>query len=113
MFFKNDITSSKIGVDYIEGGWPGANPTDTEYFNNVSFKQNYSKITAFGMTKREGKSAENDEVLANVINSGAHCICLVGKAHDFHVEHALGISLESNVANIEYFIAILIPILVF
>ncbi len=91
----------ELGVDYIEGGWPGANPTDTEYFNNVSFQQSHSKIVAFGMTKREGKSAENDEVLAPVVNSGAHSICLVGKAHDFHVEQALGVSLASNVSNIE------------
>ena len=91
----------ELGVDYIEGGWPGANPTDTEYFNNVSFQQSHAKIAAFGMTKREGKSAENDEVLAPVVNSGAHSICLVGKAHDFHVEQALGISLASNVSNIE------------
>ena len=91
----------ELGVDYIEGGWPGANPTDTDYFNNVSFQQSHAKIAAFGMTKREGKSAENDEVLAPVVNSGAQSICLVGKAHDFHVEQALGISLASNLSNIE------------
>ena len=91
----------ELGIDYIEGGWPGANPTDTDYFNSVSLQQSHAKITAFGMTKREGKSAGNDEVLASVVNSGAHSICLVGKAHDFHVEQALGISLASNVSNIE------------
>ena len=67
-----------------------------DYFNNISLNQSHSKVTAFGMTKREGKSVENDEVLASVVNSGMQSICLVGKAHDFHVEHALGISLESN-----------------
>ncbi len=91
----------ELGIDYIEGGWPGANPTDTDYFSNVLLNQKHSKITAFGMTKREGKSVENDEVLASVVNSGMQSICLVGKAHDFHVEHALGISLESNLSNIE------------
>ena len=92
---------TKLGVDYIEGGWPGANPTDSEYFTSVLENPDSSKITAFGMTKREGRSVENDDVLNAVINSGAPNICLVGKANDFHVKEALGISLESNISNIE------------
>ena len=92
---------TKLGVDYIEGGWPGANPTDSEYFTSVLENPDSSKITAFGMTKREGRSVENDDVLNAVINSGAPNICLVGKANDFHVKEALGISLASNISNIE------------
>ncbi|MFQ3355903.1 MAG: 2-isopropylmalate synthase [Paracoccaceae bacterium] len=88
-----------LGVDYIEGGWPGANPTDSEFFNSVP--KTKAKMVAFGMTKREGKSAENDEVLAAVLNAETGSVCLVGKAHDFHVKTALGISLEENLSNIE------------
>ena len=89
----------KLGVDYIEGGWPGANPTDTEFFQrNIKFKN--SKLTAFGMTKKSGRSAENDPGLSDLLNSKAPAICLVGKSWDFHVDVALGISKEENLENI-------------
>ena len=88
----------KLGIDYVEGGWPGANPTDSDFFNtNPQLKATF---TAFGMTKRSGKSAENDEVLSAVLNANTPGVCLVGKAHDFHVTKALGISLEENLSNI-------------
>ncbi len=87
-----------LGVDYIEGGWPGANPTDSEFFDNPP--KTRARFTAFGMTKRAGRSAENDEVLAGVLNAGTKTVCLVGKAHPFHVKTALGISLDENVENI-------------
>ena len=87
-----------LGVDYIEGGWPGANPTDSEFFDNPP--KTRATFTAFGMTKRAGRSAENDEVLAGVLNAGTPAVCLVGKTHDFHVETALGITLAENVENI-------------
>ena len=89
----------KLGVDYIEGGWPGANPTDTEFFQR-NIKYNNSKLTAFGMTKRSGRSAENDPGLSALLNSKAPAICLVGKCWDFHVDVALGISKEENLENI-------------
>ncbi len=85
----------EIGIDYIEGGWPGANPTDDEFFSSPPFLKR-STFTAFGMTKRSGRSAENDGVLAAVVNAGTEAVCLVGKAHVFHVRDALGISLEEN-----------------
>ena len=88
----------KLGVDFIEGGWPGANPTDSDFFASVP-KVN-AIMTAFGMTKRDGRSAENDEVLAAVINAGTTSVCLVGKTYDFHVTKALGISLSNNIVNI-------------
>ena len=88
----------ELGVDYIEGGWPGANPTDSDFFNEAP--KTRARFTAFGMTKRAGRSAENDDVLAQVMNAGTQHVCLVGKTHDFHVETALGISLEENVENI-------------
>lgn len=57
----------ELGIDYVEGGWPGANPTDSDFFNtNPQLKATF---TAFGMTKRSGKSAENDEVLSAVLNA--------------------------------------------
>ena len=87
-----------LGVDYIEGGWPGANPTDSEFFAAVP--QGRATMTAFGMTKRVGRSAQNDDVLAAVLDAGTPAVCLVGKCHDFHVTTALGVSLEENLAAI-------------
>jgi|TARA_Y100000746_G_scaffold232540_1_gene249783 2-isopropylmalate synthase len=87
-----------LGVDYIEGGWPGANPTDTTFFETYRTNAN---LVAFGMTKRSGRSAENDDVLASVLNAGTKKICLVGKTHDFHVKTALGISLKENIEAIQ------------
>jgi len=87
-----------LGVDYIEGGWPGANPVDSELFERI--EKTKANFTAFGMTKRSGRSAENDEILSSVLNSGTSSVCLVGKSHDFHVEKALGISLDENLINI-------------
>ncbi|WP_425099054.1 citramalate synthase [Tropicibacter sp. S64] len=87
-----------LGVDYIEGGWPGANPTDSAFFEAVP--QTKAALTAFGMTKRAGRSAENDDVLAAVLNAGTGAVCLVGKSHDYHVTKALGVSLEENLENI-------------
>lgn len=84
-----------LGIDYIEAGWPSANPTDSAYFGQRPKTKN-AIITAFGMTKRAGRSASNDEVLAALINAGTQSICIVGKTHDFHVQKALGISQEEN-----------------
>lgn len=92
-----------LGVDYIEGGWPGANPTDSGFFD-LQLKTR-SCMTAFGMTKRAGRSAANDEVLAAVMNAGTAAVCLVGKSHDFHVTTALGITLDENLVNISESIA--------
>ncbi|WP_170399177.1 citramalate synthase [Ruegeria arenilitoris] len=93
----------ELGVDYIEGGWPGANPTDSAFFE-VAPKTS-ARLTAFGMTKRSGRSAENDDVLAAVMNAGTQAVCLVGKSHDYHVTHALGITLEENVENVRASVA--------
>ncbi|MEP5632164.1 MAG: citramalate synthase [Tateyamaria sp.] len=88
-----------LGIDYIEGGWPGANPTDSAFFENAP--KTRATITAFGMTKRTGISAENDDVLAAVLNANTPAVCLVGKTHEFHVKTALGITLDENTANIK------------
>lgn len=84
-----------FGVDYIEGGWPGANPTDEAFFNEPpSFKK--ATFTAFGMTKRPGRSVANDPGLAALFAGKAKAFCIVGKSWDFQVKVALGISNEEN-----------------
>lgn len=85
----------ELGIDYIEGGWPGANPIDDEFFANLP-KLKKSRFTAFGMTARNGISAGNDVGLNALINSAAKSICIVGKTWDFHLEHALHISEKEN-----------------
>ncbi len=98
------IALDDLGIDYIEGGWPGANPVDTEFFANPP-KPKRAKFLAFGMTKRAGRSAENDDVLAGVLNAGTDTVCLVGKTHVFHVKTALGITNDENLENIRASIA--------
>jgi 2-isopropylmalate synthase len=95
-----------LGLDYIEGGWPGANPTDSAFFDAAP--KTRATMTAFGMTKRAGRSADNDEMLAGVLHANTGAVCLVGKTHDFHVTEALGITLEENVENIAASIAHLV-----
>ncbi len=85
----------QIGIDYIEGGWPGANPTDDKFFKSLPKLKN-SKAVAFGMMRKPGKSANNDPNLNAVLNSGVSSVCLVGKSSDFHVKNALKISLNEN-----------------
>ena len=99
---KNKIANvlSDIGVDYIEGGWPGANPIDTKFFSNPP-QTRKSVFTAFGMTKKTGRSADNDPGLASLINAETSAVCVVGKAWDFHVKVALGIKNEENLENIK------------
>ncbi|MDP5216367.1 citramalate synthase [Ruegeria sp. 2205SS24-7] len=93
----------ELGLDYVEGGWPGANPTDSAFFADAP--ETRARLAAFGMTKRSGRSAENDDVLAAVLNAGTGTVCLVGKSHDFHVTDALGIALEENTENVRASIA--------
>ena len=92
-----------LGIDHVEGGWPGANPTDSEFFDAPPPLR--ATLVAFGMTKRAGRSAANDDVLAAVLNAGTPSVCLVGKSHVRHVAEALGITREENLANIRDSIA--------
>ncbi|WP_299758360.1 citramalate synthase [uncultured Boseongicola sp.] len=105
---KTQITKAldDLGLDYIEGGWPGANPTDSAFFETRP--QTRATFTAFGMTKRAGRSAANDDVLAGVLNANTPAVCIVGKTHDFHVDTALNITLEENRTNISESIAHLV-----
>ncbi len=98
---KNKIAKvlSDIGIDYVEGGWPGANPVDTKFFAKPPSMKN-TLFTAFGMTKKTGRSAANDPGLAALINANTPAVCVVGKSWDFHVKVALGIKNEENLENI-------------
>jgi 2-isopropylmalate synthase len=88
-----------LGIDYIEGGYPGANPLDTEFFAQRP-KLKTSRFAAFGMTKRASRSAANDPGLASLLNANADVITFVAKAWDYHVHVALGCTLEENLENI-------------
>jgi 2-isopropylmalate synthase len=93
-----------LGVDYIEGGWPGANPTDTSFFSDRPPLVR-AKFTAFGMTKRAGRSAANDPGLSAVLDARTDATCLVGKTWDFHVDVALEIPRSDNIDGIAESIA--------
>ncbi len=88
----------RLGVDYVEGGYPGANPLDTAFFSEKRTKR--ARFTAFGMTKRPGRSAANDPGVAALLDSAADAICFVAKAWDYHVRVALETSLEENLEGI-------------
>ena len=94
----------EIGIDYVEGGWPGANPTDDAFFGNPPALKNASMV-AFGMTRRGGRSAANDPGLNAVLDAQVTATCLVGKTWDFHVETALKTSLEENLEMIRQSVA--------
>lgn len=83
-----------FGIDYIEGGYPGANPIDTAFFETNPLS--HATFTAFGMTKRVGWSVENDPGLQSLTQSAAPAICYVAKSWDKQVEKALGITLDEN-----------------
>ncbi|WP_274629447.1 citramalate synthase [Arvimicrobium flavum] len=88
----------EFGMDYVEGGYPGANPTDTEFFRQKRTQR--STFVAFGMTKRAGVSASNDPGLAALVQSKSDAICFVAKAWDYHVRVALGCTNEENLESI-------------
>jgi len=88
----------KLGLDYVEGGYPGANPTDTELFGED--RKLDATFTAFGMTRRPGRSASNDPGLVALLDARADAICFVAKAWDYHVRVALETTNEENLASI-------------
>jgi 2-isopropylmalate synthase len=89
----------RLGVDYVEGGYPGANPVDTKFFESKPTKR--ARFAAFGMTKRAGRSAENDPGIAALLAADADAIVFVAKTWDYHVHVALGCTLEENREGIE------------
>ncbi|RJX23902.1 MAG: citramalate synthase [Dethiobacter sp.] len=90
-----------LGIDYIEGGWPGSNPKDMEFFTrlkDISLRQ--AKITAFGSTRRAGADVESDANVLALLGANTPVVTVVGKSWDFHVSHALGTTLAENLAMI-------------
>ena len=85
----------ELGVDYIEGGWPGANPTDSQFFER-KIEFNNSNLTAFGMTRKSDHGSANDPGLNTLLNTNALSVCIVGKSSSFQVKEALNISEKEN-----------------
>src|SRR5918993_2313989 len=92
----------ELGVGFIEGGWPGANPKDTEFFRRARTELDlrHAQLAAFGATRRAGVKAADDPLVAALRDSGASVVTLVAKSHDRHVELALRTTLEENLAMI-------------
>ncbi|MBW9112809.1 citramalate synthase [Rhizobium cauense] len=88
----------EFGLDYVEGGYPGANPTDTAFF--AEKRTSRASFVAFGMTKRAGVSASNDPGLAGLLQAESDAICFVAKSWDYHVKVALGCTNEENLESI-------------
>jgi len=93
------LEQDQLGVDYVEGGRPGANPTDDAFFAKPT-ELTTAKLVAFGMTRRPGRSVENDPGFQAVLTTGARSVCFVGKSWDVHVDVALESPREENVAMI-------------
>ncbi|HKX76635.1 MAG TPA: citramalate synthase [Acidimicrobiia bacterium] len=96
-----------LGVQYIEGGWPGALPKDDEFFARASqLDLRHAQLVAFGSTRRPGNKAESDQQLGALLAAGTETICIVGKSWDYHVREALRTGLDEGVAmvgeSIEY-----------
>ena len=87
-----------LGLDYVEGGYPGANPIDTQLF--AEDRKLATSFTAFGMTRRPGRSASNDPGLSGLLEARADAICFVAKSWDYHVRVALETTNEENIASI-------------
>jgi 2-isopropylmalate synthase len=89
-----------LGVAYVEGGWPGANPKEDEFFELArnELAMHNAKLVAFGATRKAGVAAEDDEQVNKILAAQTGTVCLVGKSWDYHVEHALRTSLEEAVA---------------
>ena len=87
----------ELGAHYVEGGWPGSNPRDIDFFekaNRASFSQ--TRITAFGSTRYPDKKVEDDGVLQALLKTDTQVVTLFGKTWDLHVKDALGTSLDEN-----------------
>jgi 2-isopropylmalate synthase len=88
----------ELGIDYVEGGYPGANPTDTEFF--AKKRTTKARFVGFGMTRRAGVSVSNDPGVNALLQAATDATCFVAKSWDYHVRVALGISNEENLAGI-------------
>jgi 2-isopropylmalate synthase len=98
----------QLGVPFIEGGWPGANPRDTEFFKLATKETlQHAALTSFGMTRKAGERAEDSAVLQELLDTGTEVVCIVGKAWDLHVREALRTDLDEGVAMVRDSIAFL------
>ena len=90
----------RLGVHYIEGGWPGANPKDVEFFQRAATELDleHSKLVAFGSTRRVGGDAADDVTLGNLLDAGTDVVCIVGKCSAYHVTEALRTGKDEGVA---------------
>ena len=94
---KIALALDRLGIHYIEGGWPGSNPKDEVFFKQArKLKLKFSKLTAFGSTRRKDKTAEQDPNLKSILRVKTPCACIFGKSWDFQVIHALRASLQDN-----------------
>ena len=97
---KIALKLDQLGVHYIEGGNPGSNSKDIEFFRRMRDMKLNAKITAFGSTRRKNSQADQDTSLVRIVESGVRAATLVGKSWDFHVTTALQTTLEENLAMI-------------
>ena len=98
----------EFGVDYIEGGWPGSNPKDVEFFAEAAKRSwKHTKIAAFGMTRRGGAKVEDDAQVRQLLEAGTPVITVVGKTWPLHVTEVFGVTLEENLAMIRDTVAYL------
>ncbi|MFZ5631703.1 MAG: citramalate synthase [Bacillota bacterium] len=105
---KIALKLDQMGFHYIEGGWPGSNPKDMEFFRRMAGQPlKNSVITAFGSTRRPHSKVAEDPNLESILSSGVRVATLVGKTWDFHVTHALNTTLEENLAMIRESVAFL------
>ena len=101
----------RLGVAFIEGGWPGANPKDDEFFERAKTELDLSTSTfvAFGSTRRAKGKVDSDQTLTNLVAAGTEVVCIVGKCWDYHVTEALKTTLDEGVAmvadSVEYLVA--------
>ena len=101
----------RLGVAFIEGGWPGANPKDDEFFERAKIELDLSTSTfvAFGSTRRAKGKVDSDQTLTNLVAAGTEVVCIVGKCWDYHVTEALKTTLDEGVAmvadSVEYLVA--------
>ena len=98
----------QLGVPFVEGGWPGANPRETEFFRLATGETlKHATLTAFGMTRKAGEASDRSAVLRDLLDAGTEVVCLVGKAWDLHVTEALRTDLDEGAAMVRDSIAFL------
>ncbi|MFZ5639428.1 MAG: citramalate synthase [Bacillota bacterium] len=105
---KVAVKLDKMGIHYVEGGYPGSNPKDMEFFRRIKdYPLEHTKITAFGSTRRPGVKVAEDSNMQSILDTGVQVACIFGKSWDFHVTHALKTTLDENLKMIKESVAYL------